>query len=602
MINTLHQYKQLLLRYLAAQWGAVGLMGLLLVASTGLQVAGPQVVRGFIDAVQRQALNAVLIRTALLYLGVTLAHQTLRVLATYWGQRVAWRATNALRSDLASHLVKLDLSFHKAHTPGELIERVDGDVTVLAQFFSSLAVELLSSLLLLIGILIAIFAIDWQLGVAFALFALIGLAALTAVWRAGGPYWEKEREQQARYYGYLGEVLTATEDLRSSGATDYVLRRFFENIRQWLPIRVRAGFWGQSTMNAVILLFALGDALAYGLGGNLYQSGAISLGVVYLILAYIAMLAAPIETIRHQLQNLQQADASIKRIRDLFAIQSTLHPGAHDLPPGPLAVQAHHLTFTYNDLPNIQSLNLPSSPLHVPTPPSFIPHPPTLHNLTFHLPAGQVLGLLGRTGSGKSTLARLLFRLYDGQAGELCVGGVNLRETRLESLCSRVGLVTQDVQLFAATLRDNITFFDNGVTDSHLYAVLHQLGLGDWLARQPQGLDTLIHRGALSAGEAQLLALARVFTKDPGLIILDEASSRLDPATESLLDRALDVLLDGRTAIIIAHRLPTVERADVILMLEAGQIVEYGSRPQLAADPTSRFAQLRHIGMGDVLA
>jgi ABC-type multidrug transport system fused ATPase/permease subunit len=218
------------------------------------------------------------------------------------------------------------------------------------------------------------------------------------------------------------------------------------------------------------------------------------------------------------------------------------------------------------------------------------------------LKAGRILGVLGRTGSGKTTLARLLFRMYDPQEGAVRLGGVDAREARIQSLRARVGLVTQDVQLFEATLRDNITFFDAAVPDALMLDVLARLGLGAWLSRLPHGLDTMIAGGSLSAGEAQLLALARVFIRNPGLVILDEASSRLDPATEALLERAVDRLLAGRTAVIIAHRLPTLDRADDILILEGGRVVEHGPRATLLDDANSRFAQLRRAGLEEVLS
>jgi ABC-type multidrug transport system fused ATPase/permease subunit len=184
------------------------------------------------------------------------------------------------------------------------------------------------------------------------------------------------------------------------------------------------------------------------------------------------------------------------------------------------------------------------------------------------------------------------------------LGGADLRAVPNANLRTRVAVVTQDIQLFSATVRDNLTFFDPTITDAQVWAALDMLGLGDWARAQPHGLDTLLaSAGAgLSAGEAQLLAFARAFLRDPGLLILDEASSRLDPATERRLEQALTQLLHGRTAIIIAHRLGTLERVDHILILEDGGVREYGPRAELVGDPDSRFAQLLRVGMEDALA
>jgi ATP-binding cassette subfamily B protein len=227
-----------------------------------------------------------------------------------------------------------------------------------------------------------------------------------------------------------------------------------------------------------------------------------------------------------------------------------------------------------------------------------------LSDIIFDLPAGKVLGLLGRTGSGKTTLTRLLFRLYDPQLGRVLLGGSDLCDLALADLRARVGMVTQDVQLFAASIRDNLTLFDRTIDDARIERALGELGLREWAAALPAGLDTRIGAGGLglSAGEAQLLAFARVFLRDPGLVILDEASSRLDPATERLLERAIGRLLQGRTAIVIAHRLGTVQRADEIMILDGGRVAEHGPRAALAADPGSRFAGLLRTGMEEVLA
>jgi len=205
---------------------------------------------------------------------------------------------------------------------------------------------------------------------------------------------------------------------------------------------------------------------------------------------------------------------------------------------------------------------------------------------------------LGHTGSGKTTIARLLLRFYDVQRGEIGIGEREIAQVPLAELRQRIGLVTQDVQLFQATIRDNLTFFDPAVGDDKILQTLALLGLSSWLATLPAGLDTVLNADSvgLSAGQAQLLAFARVFLKNPGLVILDEASSRLDPVTETLVERAIDTLLEQRTGIIIAHRLQSVRRADQILILDQGQVVEYGDRRVLMQDPDSRLAHLLNLG------
>jgi ATP-binding cassette subfamily B protein len=197
-----------------------------------------------------------------------------------------------------------------------------------------------------------------------------------------------------------------------------------------------------------------------------------------------------------------------------------------------------------------------------------------------------------------------LFRLHDVSAGAVILGGTDIRDARLDELRRRIGLVTQDVQLFAGTLRENVTLFDEAITDAELFDVFSALDLDQWLAELSDRLDTILGstgRG-LSAGEAQLVALARVFLKDPGLVVLDEASSRLHPHTEQLLERAMGRLLSGRTGIVIAHRLATVKRVDSVVILDAGRIAEHGRRGDLTNDPESQFSRLLRAGMREVLA
>ena len=223
-----------------------------------------------------------------------------------------------------------------------------------------------------------------------------------------------------------------------------------------------------------------------------------------------------------------------------------------------------------------------------------------LQDVSFTLPAGKTLGILGHTGSGKSTIARLLLRFYDIDRGTIRLGDVEIDQTPLSDLRERVEIVTQDVRLFQASIRDNLTLFDSDIDDEEISSMLELLGITDWLRSLQGGLDTIIDpdSSGLSAGQDQLLSFARVFLKDPGLVILDEASSRLDPTTEMLIKRATEKLLKHRTAIIIAHRLKTIQKADQILILERGKVAEYGDRATLAQDSHSRFSSLLKLNKG----
>ena len=621
----LRHYWQLLAGYLRPQWPRVLLLAALILGGIGLQLANPQIMRAFIDGAQAGDAYERLLRLALLFIAAALIQQLMSVAATYLGANVAWLATNSLRARLADHCLRLDLSFHNAHTPGEMIERIDGDVLALTNFFSQFVIRILGNALLLAGILVLLWAEDPRVGLALSLFAALSLLILGRFRNIAVPYWKAERQASAELFGFLEERLAGTEDIRANGAEAYVMRRFFALMRELLRRSLRAGLMVNVLLNSSYLIFALGNATAFAVGAWLYQAGALTIGSVYLVFHYANMIERPINQIVRQMEDLQKAGAAISRVQELLSVQSRLPQPAGDgdqgesrsdsgvgRPPeaGPLAVEFRDVSFRYDDdappqapLPAVDTVAAPGTGDG---------QDMVLSDVSFRLPAGAVLGLLGRTGSGKTTLTRLLFRFYDPERGAVLLGGddgthagapgTDLRRVPLGHLRRRVGMVTQSVQLFHASVRDNLTFFDPAVPDERIWQVVRELGLDDWFGALPNGLDTVLESGGggLSAGEAQLLAFMRIFLQDPGLVILDEASSRLDPATERLLERAVSRLLHpaggGRTAIIVAHRLATVQRADRILILDGGRVVEYGDRAALAADPDSHFHHLLETG------
>ncbi len=576
MTIPLTQYWALLATYLKPAWRKVAVLAILLFANTGLQLVSPLLLRRFLDTAQRGEALATLTRIALIFIGVAVVVQLLGVIETYIAEDVGWTATNHLRGDLMRHVLDLDMSFHNAHVPGELIQRLDYDVSTLANFFSRFTLRVVASVLLILGVLIVLFGIDHWIGLVFAAFIVVALAALRTVQRFIVPFAKTDLETMGALFGYLEERLTGIEDIRARGAIDHVLRGLYGHMRARLRARRNADVLYAALFGMVALLAAIGTALAYALGGYLFRHGTITLGTVFALVSYIALVLAPLNQLTQQVQDLQQATAGIIRVQELFATPSALPEGVRStIPTGALSVACTHLSFSYQQDATV------------------------LDDLSFTVEPGTVLSVLGRTGSGKSTLARLLVRLYDPTEGSIQLGTIDLRQARQSEIHARVGIVTQEVQLFHGSVRDNVTLFNPAIPDAQILEAFRNLGLWDWYAALPAALDTELSGGeaGLSAGEAQLVAFARIFLRDPGLVILDEASSRLDPATERRIERAVDVLLRGRTGIIVAHRLGTVERADTILILESGQIIEQGERRALAADAASRYAGLLRTGL-----
>jgi ABC-type multidrug transport system fused ATPase/permease subunit len=580
----------LLWAYISPQGPRVLGLGFCLVAGVGLQLLAPQATRRFIDLVVRRGRAAPLEQLwslAGLFVAASLAAQLVRLAGAYFSASVGWNAANRLREDLARHCLALDMSFHNSRTPGELIERVDGDVSSLATVFSQFVFQVLGSGLLVIGILVVLTAQNIWIGAILGLFAAAAFAVLHVSRRIDMPLFAEVRQARSEVAGFVEERIGGLDDVRANGGGGHVMRGLGAlntnlTVKGVRAIKIAAVYIVLIT-NGV---FISGFAVALCLGVILFQRREASIGEIYLLVQYTAMLRAPLETIGAQMQEVQRALASLGRVQELRALSPAVGPGPGvDWLDAAPRIEFDKVGFGYRT------------------------DEPVLRDVSFRLEGGETLGLLGRTGSGKTTLTRLLCRFYDPDAGAIRLGGHDIRQATLAQLHAQVGVVTQDVQIFQASIRDNLTFFDPDVTDDELMPVLADLGLGDWLGRQADGLDTVLAGGGgLSAGEAQLLAFARVFLRDPGVVLLDEASSRLDPATERAINGAMERLMGRgscgarrRTTIIVAHRLSTVRRVDQIMILDRGRIVEHGPRADLAADPASRFSCLLQAGLSEAL-
>jgi len=565
------RYLWFLLTYLKPQWYKLLILLVLLVTSIGIQLINPQLLKIFIDNTLSEGVSFSLLIIGVFYVALAIIGQGVSILDCYFGTNIAWTAMNCLRLDLVKHSLALDLGYHKSHSSGEMIERIDGDVNQLSNFFSYFLNNILAYTVLLISVLILFFSISWLLGISMLLFAISAFAILNKLRVHTRKLWAEQRQMSATFFGFLIERLEGAEDIRGIGAVAHTIRCFLLLRRQWFPINHRATRMTGFLFNGMAVLFTLGTILALSIAAYLWSIRDISVGTVYLIFWYTGMMMQPIQKIQSQLQDFQQAEACIKRIDDLLNTRSALSDGVGlPIQTGPLSVSFQHVDFGYE-------------PEHL-----------VLQDITFQVEPGKVLGVLGRTGSGKTTVARLLFRFHDSVRGEIRVGGVPIKDVHLYDLRARIGMVTQDVQLFHASVRDNLTFFDHDILDERIVKVLEEVGLTSWFETLEQGLNTILGSDGkgLSAGESQLLAFARVFLSDPDIIILDEASSRLDPLTAHYIEQSVDNLLKKRTVIIIAHRLSTVQQANDIMIMENGSILEYGSRQALISDPTSHFAQL----------
>ncbi|MET9147941.1 ABC transporter ATP-binding protein [Streptomyces sp. NPDC004042] len=564
----------LLIRYLRGERPAVLLLAVLVPLGVVLQLAAPYLLRRFVDSALTQRPAQALFTVSLWYLAAAVALLGATIGADALASRLAWRATNRLRADLVAHSLRRSARFYQRHPPGELVDRIDSDVTRLASVMSALLLEVAAQALLVGGILAALFLLDWRLALVFAPVAAGTLVLLRRLVGRAMPFVAARRQSSAELLGFLEERLAAAEDLRVNGAFDATLadleRRQAELYRRArdaarVSVRWPATVQGLSTASVV---------LALAVSVWLHSAGRLTTGTAFAALSYAMLLRRPLLAITTRFQDLEEAAVCVRRLRDLLPRRPPADTAATALPPGPLTAALDRVTFSYE------------------------PGEPVLREVSFRLEPGERLGIVGRTGSGKSSVLRLLFALHHPERGAARVGGADVRTLDTAVLRRQVALVTQEVQVFHASLRDNLTFFDPAVDDGRVRDALREAGLTDWWRALPDGLDTVLGTGArgMSAGEEQLLSLARAFLRDPALVLLDEPTARLDPHTEALLLPALERLLTGRTAVVVQHRPHALGHVDRILVLDEGTVVEDGRRTVLAADPTSRFHGLLGAG------
>jgi ATP-binding cassette subfamily B protein len=548
----------------------IALATLLLVAQTACLLAGPALVRYGIDNGLRPGDGGALNTAAIVYLVLAFVGAYLGRAVILMVARVGETFLRDLRERVFRHLLSLGLDFFEREKTGRLVSRMTSDIEALQELVSMGLVMFVQNGLIFFGAIVAIFLISWEL----ALFTLLVVppVIIASRWfrRESNRAYLEVRDRIGQNLATLQEGLAGVRVVQAFARERAVTRRIRgTNEAQYdahlETVRISARYFPFVEFSGVA-----GTALIIGVGGWFVNRDIVTVGTVAAFVLYLNNLFEPVQQLSQLYNLVQQSGAALQKLFELLDTRSSIaeRPGAVDLPArGPLQVE--HVTFGYGD------------------------GAPVLHDVTLPVASGERVALVGPTGAGKSTLAKLIARFYDPREGRVRFGGTDLRDATLRSLREQIVVVPQEGFLFAGTVRDNIRFGRADATDAEIDEAVAALGLTERFDALIEGLDTEVReRGSrLSAGERQLVSLTRAALADPTLLVLDEATSNLDPGTERAVEQALERLMEGRTVVVIAHRLSTAERADRIAVIDEGRLAELGTHDELLGRE-GRYASL----------
>jgi ATP-binding cassette subfamily B protein len=556
-------------RFLAPHRAALAWAFAVVVVETAMITLGPFLMGKAVDDGIRAQDRTALARIAALYVGTVLVGGVASFVRITVTGRIGARLLYEVRVRLFSHFQRLSLDFFTREKAGVLMSRMTSDLEALQQLFTEGLVNLAVQGLMLVALVAFLIAIDAALALVVLVAILPGMLALTLWFRhASSRGFNVVRDRIAEVLAHLQESISGIRIITAHN-------RRLQNIVEHRTVlgRYRDANDYTAHTNAVYgpgsETLGLGSmALLVGVGGWMVLHGRLTIGELTAFVLYLQMFFAPIQQLVQLYGVYQQGQASIRKLGDAFAQTPSVpeDPGAAPLPPVQGTIRLEDVAFAYPTAPGETGEIV-------------------LSGVDLEISAGETFALVGPTGAGKSTIAKLVARFYDPASGRVLIDGHDLRTVTFHSLRGQLGVVPQEPFLFSGSIRDNIAFARPDATDEDVLAACEAVGIDDLVARLPDGLDTPCHeRGVtLSSGERQLLALARAFLARPRVLVLDEATSNLDLRSEAKIERALDVLLEGRTAIVIAHRLQTAMRADRIAVIDGGRIVEIGSHDALVA-------------------
>ena len=545
---------------------------IVLVAQTACLLAGPALVRAGVDQGLLAHDGAALNRVAVIYLVVAVLGLVLGRSVIWLVSRTGERFLRALRERVFRHLMALSLDFYDREKTGRLVARMTSDIDALQELISTGLVMFVQNFLIFVGAVIVVSLMSWQLSL--GVLVIVPPVLIASRWfrrRSNAAYLEV-RERIGENLSTLQEGLEGVRVVQAFGRERGWIRRFRQtNENQFEAnletVRISARYFPFVEFTGVI-----GIAVIVGLGGLLVDNAVVTVGTVLAFVLYLNNLFEPIQQLSQLYNTVQSSGAALHKLFFLLDTEVSISekPGAVDLPTsGELAVVG--LGFAYGGgEPDTDGLVHPTGP-------------EVLHDVSITVAPGERVALVGPTGAGKSTLAKLMARFYDPREGSVSYGGVDLRNATLTSLRHTIVVVPQEGFLFAGSIRDNVRVGRDGATDADVEAAIEALGLTETFAAFPEGLETEVReRGSrLSAGEKQLVSLTRAALADPAVLVLDEATSNLDPGTEHAVERALDRLTEGRTVVVVAHRLSTAARCDRIAVVDQGGLIEVGTHDEL---------------------